>query len=589
MNVLDTFQVLNGYHATDKTSVPPNCMAAGSFNVFFQGNGNQRVFKGLKSAGMGGRSLFKLTGGYGALLDSGLVQGLGSIFNFIANSLFWIGEGTVNINGSALTDTTTGLPFVATSNLQLSPSPYTRAFTAGLAQPDAPVVEARTPEIVDASVGLMTGLYSFKIARVRSLTGGRSIASPTSAAIPFTGQAARLTFPLADSNGQDRWAVFATKAGFGGTGVHFLVQEVAEADLVTIDGVDRSYEFDIVDADLLPVTAYIDDYPPPAGSFAGRIENYVVVIGAYDNTIAASIRNFPESFNPEDLAFLPKAPTAVLPDQMGSYIYISTESSVHALSVAPSSFGNPLVMQTVWNDTGVAHNHNWCSVENAIFAFVSRQGAITMDNLGRPNNQFALPVAKKMANWDIENVCVFPVPDLNSVIFTHESEAFAFNTQNLQWSSPAQMGDFASGAAVSGVVINRRLKICLHDGTNFTLYDFDEPTEGSSTAFKIVSPDRVINPGARINITGVRGIFNTPNAGNFDIDLATDFEGVNKTLTHAASATGVQETIASRWYIPRKTAARVEWSGTQSVWTGNDSAYLGEIVIYGEPEASNAI
>lgn len=587
MNVLDIYTPNAGYHATDKTSVPPNALADGSYNVLIQGNNNQRVFKGLKESGIGGRSMFKTINGFASLNDTSEVHGIGSIFNFISKSLFWIGEGKVYLNGSPVTDIVTDEEFVATSNLQLSPSPYEQAFTAGMAQPDAPIVEARTPEIVDSSVGLMTGLYSFKIARVRSLTGGRSIASPTSAAIPFSGQAARLTFPLADSNGQDRWAVFATKAGFGGTGLHYLVQEVAESDLVTIDGVERSYEFDIVDADLLPVRAYIDDYPPPAGSFAARLENYVVVIGAYDNAIAASIRNFPESFNPDDLAFLPSAPTAVLPDQMGSYVYISCESSVHALSVAPSSFGNPLVMQTVWTDTGVAHNHNWCSVEGAIFAFTSRQGAITMDSYGRPNNQFALPVAKKMQGWNPEDTCVFNVPDLNSVIYCNGSEAYAFNHQNMQWSSPAKLSDFASGSAISGVVIDRRLKICLINDDDFTLYDFDEPIEDGSTAFKIVSPDKVLNPGARINITGVRGIFNAPNTGDYDIDLATDFGTTEKTLTHTADAAGVQETKMSRWFVPRKTAYRVEWSGTQSEF--DDSAYLGEITLYGEIEPSNVI
>lgn len=581
IEVISTYTPTAGFYSADRTSVPQNALCEGSYNVFLGGANNQRIFKGLKLIGAGARSLFKIISGYAGLSDTTEVQGLGSIFNFVASSLFWIGEGTVSVNGTAT-------PFVATSNLQLSPKPYTQAFTAGMAQPDAPILEARTPEIVDSNAGLMTGLYSFKIARVRSLTGGRSIASPTSAPVLFTGQAARLTFPLADSNGQDRWAVFSTKAGFGGTGLHYLVQEIAEVDLITIDGVDRSYEFDVVDSDLLPVLAYIDDYPPPAGSFGGRLENYVVVIGAYDNAIASSIRNFPESFNPDHLAFLPKEPTAVLADQMGSYIYISCESSVHALSVMPST-GNPMILQTVWNDTGVAHNHNWCSLDGVIFAFVSRQGAIVMDGTGKPNNEFAIPVAKAMQDWSVENTVVVPVPDLNSVAYCNSGKAFLFNAQTRQWSSPAQLNDFAGGTAVSGVVIDRRLKICLKDGSTFTLYDFDEPVSGGHTNFKIVSPDRIVNPQARINITGLKGIFNAPNTGDFTLKAGVDFAtDTVKTLTHTASSAGVQTTVQSRWDIKRKTAVRVEFAGRQSNFTG-ESAYLGVVEVYGEPEASNLI
>lgn len=578
--ILATYTPTAGFYSADRTSVPQNALCEGSYNVFLGGANNQRIFKGLKLVGAGARTLCKIISGYAGLSDTTEVQGLGSIFNFVASSLFWIGEGTLSINGTATS-------FVATSNLQLSPKPYTQAFTAGMAQPDAPILEARTPEIVDSNVGLMTGLYSFKIARVRSLTGGRSIASPTSAPVLFTGQAARLTFPLADSNGQDRWAVFSTKAGFGGTGLHYLVQEIAEADLITIDGVDRSYEFDVVDSDLLPVLAYIDDYPPPAGSFGGRLENYVVVIGAYDNAIASSIRNFPESFNPDHLAFLPKEPTAVLADQMGSYIYISCESSVHALSVMPS-LGNPMILQTVFSDTGVHSNSQWCSMQGAIFAFVARQHLVTMDNLGRPNGQFALPIAKKIQNWEVEDVVMAAVPDLNSIFVCNknENDAFLFNVLNLQWSSPARCSDFADGEIVSAVVVDRRLKICFLNNGSFHLYEFDEQPNGSShTNFKIVSPD-IQNPNGRLNIINAEAVFNASEAGSYQVKVVPDFtDTVNeKVLTHTVIAKGMTRTPRSRWYMPRKIAMHVEFSGSQSNFV--EDTYLGAISVHGTTEES---
>lgn len=588
LQTLLTYSPTGGYFDADKFRAPEGTMADGSFNVLVQAGGT-RIFKGLKAHGDGARQLSKIFGGYAGLIDNEETEGNGSVFNFIANSLFWIGEGKLTYNGTQLTDDDTLEDFIATSNLQLSPSPYDNAFTAGLAEPDAPIVEARTPTLSDPSTGLMNGLYSFKVARVRSVTGGRSIASITSAVILFTGQTARLTFPLLDSNGQDRWAVFSTKAGFGGTGVHYLVQEIADDDLVTIDGVERSYEFNVVDADLLPVIAYIDDYPPPAGSYGGRIENYVVVVGAYDNAIAISIRNFPESFNPDHLAFLPKAPTAVLQDQMGSYLYISCADSVHALSVAPSAYGNPMIMQTIWTDTGVAHNHNWCSVEGVLFAFVSRQGAVTMDQQGHPSAEFAVPVAKKMRDWDVGDVVVAHVPDLNSVMFANGDEAYLFHLSEMKWSSPTELEAFADGSIISAVVQDRRLLVTMNDGDDFNLYEFDEPpTDGDGTTFAVVSPDVKPNPLGRINVTNLRSTFQAPNTGDFTFNVVTD-HSVTKTLTHTVTNAGMQETKLFREGILtfRNNAIHVEWNGTQEDF--DEDCYLSLIEVFGTVEESSVL
>jgi hypothetical protein len=586
--LLDVYQPIAGFFDTDRHAVPENALTSGSFNVLLTGQNHQRVWKGLKSSGTGGRSMFKLIGGYASLNDytSGMtsIQGLGSVFNFISKSMFFIGEGKVYYNGSALGG---GTPFTATSNLQLSPSPYTSAYTAGLDQPDAPQVEARTIGGGDPFTGLLTGAYSFKIARVRSVTGGRSIASVTSAVITFSGQTCRMTFPALDSNGQDRWSIFGTKAGFGGTGVHYLVAEIADTDLSTIDGIPRSYQFEYADADLLPTVAFIDDYPPPAGSYGGRLESYVVVVGAYDNAIAVSQRNFPESFRPDDLGFLPGTPTSVLQDQMGSYLYVSTATSVHALSVAPSIDGNPLIVQTLWQDVGVAGDQNWCSVQGVIYAFVARQGAVTMDSQGLPSNQFAQPVAKAMQNWEPVDTVVVHIPDLNSVAYINGGKAYLFNYQSLVWCSPCQLNDFASGNAVSGVVVNRRLKLSMLNGSTFTLYDFDEQPTSGVTNFKIVGPDRKLTQGGRSNVLGIKGTFQAPAAGNYSLSAVADYGTRTKTLIHAAAAQGMQETTLSRWYLPRAEAARVEWSGSQSDFTKD--CYLSGIETWGTHEMSRRI
>jgi hypothetical protein len=503
----------------------------------------------------------------------------GSVFNFISESLWWAGAGEVYFNG-----TTLGTSFRASSSLSLSPkngATYTAAYIAGLAQPSAPTVAAKAPGV--GFTGIMNGTHSFKIARVRGTTGGRSIASATSAVILCINESARLTFPALDGNGQDRWAIFKTKEGFGGVGLHYLVVEIADTDLSTIDGIARSYELETNDSDLLAILAYIDDYPPPACTLAGRLESYILAIGCYDNVIAASIRNFPESFHPEHLGYLPEAPTSVIPDQLGNALYVATKRSVHAVSVTFAD--NPLVIQTVWNDTGIAYHHNWCAIHGMIFAFVAEQGAVAMDVTGQPSTEFAMPVSNAMANWTPENTRVFHAPHLNSVVYINSNEAFAFNYQNRQWSSPAQLS--GAGSAVSGVVFDRQLKITKQFGTTFTLYDFDV-SDGTPIVCKAVSADKALNFASRVSIDGIKASFTNSDANNTVIKLFTNYEPTiaAKTLTFAASA-GVNTTHQTRWFVPRKESYRLEV--TQTVATPANDAYPSYIVVFGGEEESNQL
>jgi hypothetical protein len=167
---LARYEPLAGYIVTDSGKGVPNSLADGSFNVFIQGVNDQVIFQGLTADGTGGRSMFVVAGGHAALVDSS-VTAYGSVFNYISNSLFWIGEGNLYRNGVVMEDSITFNDFVATSNLQLSPSPYHHAYTAGLAQPDAPQVEAHSIDDTDSLIGLLTGLF-FQIAR-RTIRGFR--------------------------------------------------------------------------------------------------------------------------------------------------------------------------------------------------------------------------------------------------------------------------------------------------------------------------------------------------------------------------------------------------------------------------------
>jgi hypothetical protein len=578
LDILGSARAGGGYFNTDRLTYPEDAMAPGSENVFIVDNNAQRIFRGLTSSGVGGRTMFNVAGGYASLNDAGATLGIGSVFNFINESLFGIGAGTLYYNGVSNT--------TVSSTLQLAPKvgsyTYPAWYTAGFSQPDAPQVLAR--DVVSPFTGLNTGTFSLKIAAVRSTTGARSIASPTSAVVTLATQTLHLVFPAAASNGQDRWAIFGTKAGFGGVGVHYLITEISESDLSTIDSIPRSYVLEYADSDLLPTVAYIDDYPPQAALFAARLENYVLTFGAYTNAIQVSLRNFPESFNPDHLGFLPKTPTAILQDPQGTYVYVSTDSSVHAVSVIPST-DNPLTVQTVWSDVGVANNHNWCTVSGVLFAFTGKTGAVTMGATGQPDPQFAQPVAKAMRDWDVNDVVVHPVPHLNGVAYSYHGETYLFNLQTLKWSSPAQLNDFAVGDVVSAAVISRIPYITLLDGSTFTRYELDNGS--TSTAFTVVTPDVVPMPAGRVNILGTKTVFNAPNAGTFNTNIRTDYSSTtDKTLAHTALV-GMNTTVRSRWFLPRRESFALEFTGTQTDFTKD--CYLSHILVYGTSESSCAL
>lgn len=585
--VLAGVGVSGGYFETDSLTYPPDAMAPGSKNVFITNNNSQQVYRGLTLTGTGGRTMFNVAGGYASLNDVGATQGVGSVFNFINESLFAIGSGQVYYNGTALIDLTpTAANVTATSTLQLAPKvgtyTYPEWYTAGFTQPTTPAVRARAA--VSPFTGLNTGTYSFKIAAVRTATGARSIASVTSAVVQLTSQTVHLTFPLPASNGQDRWAIFGTKAGFGGVGVHYLIKEINESDLSTVDSVARSYVLEYNDSDLLPVFEYIDDYPPQAAKFAGRLDNYVLTFGAYTNAIQASVRNFPESFNPNHIGFLPKAPTAILQDPQGTYIYASTESSVHAVSVVPG-VNNPLMVQTLWSDVGVANPHNWCTVNGVLFAFTAKTGAVTMGSAGSPDIQFAQPVAKAMREWVVANVVVHRIPHLNAVAYSYLDKTYIFNLQTFKWSTPATHSDFFAGNVVSSVVYNRIPYITLLNGTTFSLYQFDAGS--TSTSFVIRTPDIEPRPQGRINILGVRAVYKSDNINSRSVKIRTEYsETIDKTLTHTP-AVGMNTTQRSRWHLPRRNSFSLQFDGAQTDFTKD--SFLSHILVYGTDEMSTTL
>jgi hypothetical protein len=208
-----------------------------------------------------------------------------------------------------------------------------------------------------------------------------------------------------------------------------------------------------------------------------------------------------------------------------------------------------------------------------------------MGENGRPDPTFAMPVAKAMRDWVVANVVVHHVPHLNSVAYSYQGDTYLFNLQTLKWSSPARLSDFASGNIVSAVVYDRKPYITMLNGSTFTRYEFD--TGSSSTTFSIVTPDNQPYPSGRVNILGIRAVYNAPNTGTYNTHLRTDFASATEKTLADSAAVGMNVTEKTRWFLPRRNSLSLEFTGTQTNFS-ND-CYLSHVFVYGTVEDSTLL
>ena len=205
-------------------------MGSGSENLIVTGTGANQVFKGIAqrtaspSNPVGTKVLTNVGDKYGGL-GNFADTALGSIFR-VLGAIFFIGSGRLYYDGAD-----TGVSASSTLSLRrLVNGVLGTTYQAGLAQPSAPVITAITPPA--GFVGKNDGTVSVKLARVRSATGARSIASLASNVATCRNQSVLVEFPSADLNGQDYWEVDVTLNGYGGVGNHYFFQEIAESALI---------------------------------------------------------------------------------------------------------------------------------------------------------------------------------------------------------------------------------------------------------------------------------------------------------------------------------------------------------------------
>lgn len=483
------------FHPLNPLSAPRGSYGPGSRNQSIVGDGEgARPWKGLatKGASSGSRIMCQVGNTYGGIKDIGGTQGSGSLFQDIGKSLWSIGAGQVSIEGTNVTG------FTLSSTLKvclLVSGSYTAAgsgpYSSGMSAPSSPDVGIiGTPG--GGHTGTITGPVSVKIARLRNSTGARSVASTTSAVLVLqTGQTVRVTFPAA-SAGQDNWAAFFTQQGFGGVGLHYRLAYNGALDIPesviaasTVDGVARSLEFDYKDGDLVPELAYIDDYPPPAGTHAVRLENVMCVLGAYPDAVsgpsstnpgtagAISLPNFYESYKPRNLVYFPEPVVSVLNRLTDSYAYVACRNSVLTLQYVGLQDGPACTVSVAWPDVGIAKPHNWCQAFGRIFAWIENGGLVRMTEDGGIDYEWSAPVKEFTKDWDTSTVVGFN-PATLSIVAANGAQSVGFCLQNGKWSTPHYFADAGvTGNALSCTTSRGELVMSVDNAGTHTAYRYD--------------------------------------------------------------------------------------------------------------------
>lgn len=480
--------------------------ALGSANVLWTGSGRPEVFKGLTLfAGTAGIQLFQASNGYASLGLKSVSAGVGSVFSYIARSLWYIGAGRVLFNGAALTgnpDASTTLKFRLFDSGAYNGTTY----SAGLAAPAAPVIA------VGAAGVKLNGSYSVRLSALRSTTGCESNASQSSAAVTFANQKCRITFPAAVGNGHDKWGVYVTPTDFGTKGPHYLLPPsltgespigfVKESTVVAsaLGGAgSRNLDFDWYDGDLVGQDlAPIQNFVPPVGTHAFVLEGCIGVVNCYGDItagvstgtpgsmIAVSRAGFPEAFpiDIDHLLALPEPATLVLPRAASGVVYIAGKNSLSAVRYTGQSSKAPLALSTLWPDAGFATYTNACLADGQLYGYTGIRGPVRIDGDGNPDYGFASDISRQFDGVAATAICVGYDPSSTMVVYGYTSggvsRLICYNKAYGIWSAPINFEDLVDVPAGSPATIKEmittanQLYIVLDTGgSEYAFYQFN--------------------------------------------------------------------------------------------------------------------
>lgn len=555
-------------------------MITGSTNYVFTGRGRPKVWPGLglQVGVTGSRSLFNVSNTYAGLGD-GATDGIGSVFSSIARAIFFLGQGDLRITGGAVraaASTTMQLILYRSGSYS---GAGTGPYQVGLAQPSAPTVAARTPS-GGTITGKLSGTYSIGITRVRDATGAESKVSTASAVFSADTQSVRATFPALDSNGQTRWGIYCTKAGYGSSGPLYFFREISDSDLSTIDGIPRSIELEWNDGDLFPIFAPLDNDPPPACVFGLGLEDIVLGIGAYGDVtsgvaaatpgtcVVISLPLYPEAFpaDNEHILYLPGPPTGVVTRSARNYAFITGGEYLCALTYTG---GNPAAtVQLIWPHTGFAHEYNLCLAEDDLFGYLRGRGAVMLGAGDDPDTAFAVDASDTLATFTPDTTFVGYDPETQFVAYASGRTLICYMRQLEGWTTPLDASNVLGPNEVfcGRVTVGNRLLLATRDtvatGNSLKLWSL---VGGTGTTAVAMLPWQDAS-GDLIEVFGINMLARVDNVAN---DVRVDAyacTGAIKTTTPAdtrlftPSETGVLD--FERWRCDLPAAKRVTFKVT---------------------------
>jgi hypothetical protein len=230
------------------------------------------------------------------------------------------------------------------------------------------------------------------------------------------------------------------------------------------------------------------DFQPPAGLFAGALEDVLFVDGAYadaaaatsgsnpGSAIAPSERGRPESFSPDTVIFTNDTPTALI---RGDGLYWRTgRNSVMVIRYLGGD--KPLSVEPVWEGIGILYQHNGCLGEGGrLYLWATERGPVRMGTDGLPDTGFANEAADDLA------ACTNPAkrvlgwyPPMQVVVFCYEKKIWPYFTQLGLWGAPADLTGLIGGTYIRSAVPDYDTLLISDDQDNLYEYNVGTGTVG---------------------------------------------------------------------------------------------------------------
>jgi hypothetical protein len=454
-----------------------NYMRPPSTNAMVTGTDFTRAFRGplLVGGKLGSRVLFNTDQTF-AGLGTQAVNGSGSVFA-VRSLLMAIGSGQVNFDGAAIAT------FLASSTLSYVKNHAAPVYQAGRAQPSAPLIFAK--DNPSAGRSQMTGAASIVIFRSSDIDGQVSLMSLPSNVLTLSGQDVIAQLPAADLNGQNFWGIGVPK--LGGADVENFYQlptslggEPAESSLATIDGITRAVEISWTNGALMGQPLAPDDaFPPPAGDFAGAVNDVLFVDSA--GIIYVGVPNYIGSFPPSQAIFASEPAIAYVRIADG----VLGRFSKNTFGVLTYVGGQPaLEFQYVWTHLGITHPQNVAlGAHGRLLLWLGRPAVVESGT--EPDFGYARKVLPDFDGWVSTTAApVSPGYDPQGLyeVWCWQKKVMARYAPDGRWCAPQDLtgkipGNIMAVVTTASITGDQRLYLSVDNGAGaLALYEYDAGT-----------------------------------------------------------------------------------------------------------------